>query len=195
LGVIGAGNIGKRAIEIGLAFGMKILVFTRNPDDSLLKKGDIKFVSLEDLLANSDVITLHVPYNDSTHYLINRGNIGKFKKGSILINTARGGIVETQAVLDGLDQGILGGVGLDVLEEECSVKEERELLTSEFLKTCDIKTQLLNHVLVTKENVVVTPHNAFNSREALSQILTTTVSNIKAFLSGNPQNIVSVVSI
>ncbi|MBI1982122.1 MAG: hydroxyacid dehydrogenase [Candidatus Levybacteria bacterium] len=191
LGVIGAGNIGKRAIEIGLAFGMKILVFTRNPDDSLLKKGDIKFVSLEDLLANSDVITLHVPYNDSTHYLINRGNIGKFKKGSILINTARGGIVETQAVLDGLDQGILGGVGLDVLEEECSVKEERELLTSEFLKTCDIKTQLLNHVLVTKENVVVTPHNAFNSREALSQILTTTVSNIKSYLEGKPQNIVS----
>lgn len=190
LGVIGAGNIGKRVIEIGLAFGMKILVFTRNPDQSLLQKGDIRFVSLEDLLANSDVITLHVPYNDSTHYLINRGNIGKFKKGSILINTARGGIVETQAVLDGLDQGILGGVGLDVLEEECSVKEERELLTSEFLKACDIKTQLLNHVLVTKENVIVTPHNAFNSREALSQILTTTVSNIKAFLSGNPQNIV-----
>lgn len=188
LGVIGAGNIGKRVIEIGVVFGMKVLVFTRTPDESLLKKGDIKFVSLDELLSSSDVITLHVPYNDSTHNLINRANIQKFKKGSILVNTARGGVVETQAVLEGLDKGILGGVGLDVLEEECSVKEERELLTSEFLKTCDIKTQLLNHVLLTKENVIVTPHNAFNSREALSQILETTVSNIKAFIKGNPQN-------
>lgn len=188
LGVIGAGNIGKRVIELGLAFGMKVLVFTRTLDEALLKKGDIKFVSLDELLSNSDIVTLHVPYNDSTRNLIKRENIQKFKKGSILINTARGGIVETQAVLDGLQRGILAGVGLDVLEEECSVKEERELLTSEFLKTCDIKTQLLNHVLLTKENVIVTPHNAFNSREALSQILTTTVANIKAFLKGKPHN-------
>lgn len=190
LGVIGAGNIGRRVIEIGLCFGMRVLVFTQTPDRSLEEKG-VRFVDLSELLSASDVITLHVPHDKSTHHLINTQNIKEIKKGAILINTARGGIVETQAILEGLEQGILGGVGLDVLEEECSVKEERELLTEEFLKTCDIKTQLLNHVLVTKENVIVTPHNAFNSAESLSQILTTTIANISTYLDGSPQNLVS----
>lgn len=176
LGVIGAGHIGKRVIEIAKCFGMKVLVFTKHQKSS---------TSLEQLLSSSDVITIHVPYNSDTHHLINMKNIRFFKKGSILINTARGGIVETQAILEGLERGILMGAGLDVLEEECNLREEKELLTNEFLKSCDIKTQLLNHVLLTRNDVIVTPHNAFNSREALLQILQTTVSNIQSFLQGN----------
>ncbi len=181
LGVIGAGHIGKRVIEIAKCFGMKVLIFTKH------QKGS---VSLEQLLSSSDVITIHVPYNSDTHHLINMKNIRLFKKGSMLINTSRGGIVETQAILEGLERGILMGAGLDVLEEECNLREEKELLTNEFLKSCDIKTQLLNHVLLTRNDVIVTPHNAFNSREALLQILETTVLNIQAFETGKPRNTV-----
>lgn len=187
LGVIGAGNIGKCVIEIAKGFGMNVLVFTNHPDQSIV---GVSFVSLEDLLANSDVVTLHVPYTQKTHHLINVDNVSTFKKGSILINTARGQLVETQAILEGLEKGFLKAVGVDVLEEECTLKEERALLTSDFLKGCDIKTQLLNHVLMTKKNVIVTPHNAFNSTEALEQILKITEENIQSFLDGNPINVV-----
>lgn len=186
LGVIGAGHIGRRVIEIAKGFGMNVLVFTRHK----VAIPGVKFASLEELITSSDIITIHVPATPETKHLVNRENIKKFKKGSLLINTARGAIVETQAILEGLESGVLSGVGLDVFEEECFLKEERELLTSDFLKTCNLKTQLLNHVLLTKENVIVTPHNAFNSREALSQILEITVSNIKAFLDGRPENVV-----
>lgn len=190
LGVLGAGKIGKRVIELGLAFGMKVLVFTHHPDSSEAYE-NVSYVSLDSLLENSDIVSLHLPSNPQTRHIINRESIKKFKKGSILINTARGELVETQALLEGLEAGILKGVGLDVLEEECSLKEERQLLTSDFLKTCDIKTQLLNHVLITRENVIITPHNAFNSEESLLQILETTIGNINSYITGEPQNVVS----
>lgn len=190
IGVLGAGHIGKTVIKIARCFGMKVLVFTRTKDQNLEKDENISFVSLETLLGNSDIVSLHLPHTKETEHIINMKNIEKLKKGSILINTARGALVETQAILEGLDRGILSGVGLDVLEEECGLKEERELLSREFLKSCDIKTQLLNHVILTRNDAVVTPHNAFNSKEALAQILETTISNIKAFSEGKPQNLV-----
>lgn len=190
LGVLGAGHIGKRVIKIARAFGMKILIFTRTKDEDLAKDRNISYASLDALLANSDIVTLHLSHTKKTEHVINMKNIGKFKKGSILINTARGPLVETQAILEGLDKGILQAVGLDVLEEECSLKEERELLSREFLKSCDIKTQLLNHVLLTRNEVIITPHNAFNSKEALHEILDTTIANVKAYLSNQPQNLI-----
>jgi D-lactate dehydrogenase len=189
LGVLGTGHIGKKVIEMGLCFGMKILAFNRSEDEELVSRG-VRYVDIVTVLANSDVISLHLPHTKETEHIINMQNINKFKKGSVLINTARGSLVETQAVLEGLEKGILSGAGIDVLEEECSLKEERELLTNEFLKSCDIKTQLLNHVLLMRSDVIITPHNAFNSKEALIQILDITVSNIKAFLNGSRLNIV-----
>ena len=191
LGVVGAGNIGKTVIHIARGFGMNVIVYTRTKHASLQKQG-VSFVdSLDELLLVSDIVTLHVPDISETHHIINMQNISKFKKGSILINTARGGLVETQAMLEGLDKDILQAVGIDVLEEECNLKEERELITSDFLQKCDLKTQLLNHILLTKEKVIITPHNAFNSTEALNQILQITISNIKSYLDNNPQNLVA----
>lgn len=189
LGVLGTGHIGKKVIEMGLCFGMKILAFNRSEDEELVKRG-VRYVDMDTVFANSDVISLHLPHTKETEHIINMQNIVKFKKGSVLINTARGSLVETQAILEGLERGILSGAGIDVLEEECSLKEERELLTNEFLKSCDIKTQLLNHVLLMRSDVIVTPHNAFNSKEALIQILDITISNIKSFLNGSRLNIV-----
>jgi D-lactate dehydrogenase len=192
LGVIGAGHIGRKVIDIAKCFGMHVLVYTRTKDEKLVTDDKVSYAeSLEQLLSNSDVITLHVPHTPETEHIINMGNLDKIKKGAVLINTARGPLVETQAILEGVEKGVFSAVGLDVLEEEGPLKEERELLTSEFLKCCDPKTALMNHILLTREEVIITPHNAFNSKEALMQIIETTISNIKAYLSGSPQNIVT----
>jgi D-lactate dehydrogenase len=169
---------------------MKVLVYTRNHDNELARELGFSYVDLPRLLAQSDIVSLHVPYFPETHHLINKENILQFKKGSILINTSRGGVVDTEAILLGFDEGILRGCGLDVLEEECFVMDETQLMTPEFLKQCDLKTQLMNHVLLKKTNVIITPHNAFNSTEALRRILDTTAENIRAFVDNKPINVV-----
>ena len=186
LGIVGFGHIGRRIAEIAKCFKLTVLVTTRHPDEKQAHQFGITFVALPTLLSSSDIISLHVPLTHETKYLINRENVKLIKRGAILINTARGAVAETEAIVFALEQGILGAAALDVLDEECVLKEERELLTKEFLKTCNLKTQLLNHVLLTKENVIITPHNAFNSSEALQEILETTISNITAFVAGKP---------
>lgn len=189
IGVIGAGKIGDKVVRLARAFEMQVLLYTRHPETVAGQDG-IKAVSLDELLANADIVTLHVPYTPETHHIINKDNITKFKKGSILINTARGPLVETQAILHGLESGILKGAGLDVLEEECGLKEERELLTEEFFKSCDVRTQLMDHMLINRDDVLYTSHNGFNSAESVHQILDVTTDNINKLLLGNAQNIV-----
>lgn len=184
IGIIGAGNIGSAVARISHAFGMKVLVYSHHDP----KLPNTTFVGLPRLLEESDVVTLHVPLTPETKHMINMKNIMTMKKGSLLINTARGGLIETEALLQALDTKILAGAGIDVLEEECYVREERELLATEFLAKCDMKTQLLNHVLLNRDDVIVTPHNAFNSTESLEEILKTTVDNISSFLKGKAQN-------
>ncbi|HUD04795.1 MAG TPA: NAD(P)-dependent oxidoreductase [Patescibacteria group bacterium] len=189
LGVIGTGHIGKNVCELGLAFGMPVLAYCHSQDQELIAKG-IRYVSLEELLAGADIVTLHLPHSHDTEHVINSQNISQFKKGAILINTARGVLVETKAILEGLEKGILAGAGLDVLEEENALKEEREFLASEHIIKGDIQTELLDHILLTRDDVVITPHNAFNSIEALHQILETSLGNIRSFLSGTPVNMI-----
>lgn len=191
LGVIGLGHIGTEVIRIARGFGMHVVVLPHHPSEALAKKLHVTFLTLPELLRAADIVTLHVPYTKQTHHLINKKNIKKMKMGSVLLNTARGGLVETEAILHGLDNGILAGVGLDVLEGECGIKEERQLLSGKFKRECDLKTQLMNHVLLQRENVLVTPHNAFNSIEALKRILDTTTENILTFFEKKPQNVVA----
>lgn len=192
IGVIGTGHIGKEVIKISHGIGMKVIAYSRHPNEELARKLKVTFHNLNELLSLSDVVTFHVPHSKETHHMINKRNIGKFKKGSILINTARGGLIQTEAILYGLEKGILKAVGLDVLEEECGIKEERELLTGKFIEKCDLKTQLYNHVLLNKENVFITPHNAFNSNEALDTILHLTSDNIINFIKHAPINTILV---
>ena len=189
LGIIGTGKIGTTMVQIAKGFGMQIVAYSHHVDSALETLG-VKFLELPELLQTSDIVSIHVPETEETQHMINKGNINLFKKGSILINTARGGIVETEAILQGIEEKILVGVGLDVLEEECNIREERELLTKEFLQTCDLKTQLMNHMLLNRKEVIVTPHNAFNSKESLLEILQVTEDNITSFLSGTPKNVV-----
>jgi len=190
LGIIGLGHIGQRVAKIAKGFEMRVIASDPRKDIKLGKKLDIQYFGLTDLLAGSDIISLHAPYGKDTHHLINKSNIGRIKKGAYIINTARGGLIETQALVTALDKKIIAGAGLDVLEEECFIKEEKQLLTKLFQKKCDLKTVLQGHMLIQDPRVLVTPHNAFNSEEALRRILDTTVENIAAFFSGKQINLV-----
>ncbi|HEY4674816.1 MAG TPA: hydroxyacid dehydrogenase [Candidatus Bathyarchaeia archaeon] len=189
LGVVGAGRIGLHVIRIAKGFGMNVLAYDVNQNNLLPEVLGFEYASLEDVLSKSDVITLHVPYNKFTHHLINKDSIKLIKKGAVLINTSRGAVVDTEALIEGLNKGILSGAGLDVLEGEELIKEEKQLLyDQEKLET--LSNLVKGHILLSKENVVFTPHIAFYSQEALERILEVTVQNIVAFSSENPQNIV-----
>jgi D-lactate dehydrogenase len=172
-------------------FGMKVVGFDAYPNADLAQKLEFTYLPLEELLATSDIITIHVPYNKDTRHLINKENIGKIKKGAYLINTARGAIVETEAIVDALKNETLAGAGLDVLEEEGDMSDELSLLTSPHPKEEQLKIALENHYLIDHPRVIVTPHNAFNTKEAVERILDTTIENIKNFSAGSPTNVVS----
>ncbi len=182
LGVVGVGSIGRHVIRIANGFEMNVIAFDVFKNKKLEKELGFKYVGFDYLLKNSDIITLHCPYNKNTHHLINKNNINKIKKGALLINTARGALVETDTLVNALDKGILSGAGLDVLEDECYIKEDKQVMSKHFPKKFDMRIILENHILAKKENVIVTPHNAFNSVEALERILDVTVNNIKGFL-------------
>ena len=190
LGVIGTGRIGKHVIRIAKGFELTVIATDPYPDKEFAAKMGFEYVDLDSLLASSDIITLHAPLTPQTKHMINLNNIGKIKRGAILINTARGGLVQTEALLKAIEQGILSAAGLDVLEEECFIKEEKQLLSRAFERECDLRTVLEEHILLAQDNVIITPHNAFNSTEALQRILDTTVENIKAFLAGAAVNVV-----
>lgn len=189
LGVIGTGHIGANVAEYGLALGMKVIAYNHHEDTGLVEKG-VKYIPLEQLLQEADIVSLHLPSTAETQHIINMNNIKMFKKGALLINTARGALIETAAILYGLEQGILQGVGLDVLEEESELKEERQLLSRHFLQNADYKTELMDHILMQRDDVIITPHNAFNSKEALQEILETTFANIKSFINNTPNNLI-----
>lgn len=188
IGVIGTGQIGLHVIRIAKGFGMNVVAYDVRQNRLLSDILGFEYASLEDLLARSDIITLHVPYIRATHHLMNKDTFKLVKKGAILINTARGAIVDTEALIEALEDKILAGAGLDVIEGEELVKEEKQLLHEP--KNLKALTSFVrDHVLLDKDNVVFTPHIAFCSQEALERILETTVQNIAAFVSGNPQNV------
>ncbi|MBU1104773.1 hydroxyacid dehydrogenase [Patescibacteria group bacterium] len=190
LGVVGTGKIGINVIKIAKGFGMTVEAYDPYPKPEMEGFLGFKYVPLEKVLFESDIVTLHCPLSDSTKHLINSKNIGLMKKGVYLINTARGGLIETQALFEALRNGKVAGAGLDVLEEEDFLKEERELLCKGSTQKANLTTLAQNHILVNLSNVIVTPHNAFNSKEALQRILDTTADNIASYLEGTPVNTV-----
>ncbi len=190
LGVIGTGRIGKNVINIALGFGMKVFAFDLYPDQALASQKGFEYKTIEEVLTNSDVLTLHTPYTKENHHLLNKERFSLIKKGAYLINTARGELIDTDALIVALSDGTLSGAGLDVLEGERELKEEIEILSDpnkrEHVK--DYKTLFEGRVLMDLPNVVVTPHLAFYSKEAEEEIIKTTVDNINNFITGNPTN-------
>jgi D-lactate dehydrogenase len=185
LGVIGAGSIGVHVIKIAKGFGMKVIASDAKPNHILEELLDFKYVPLDGLLQNSDIITLHCPYNVHTHHLINMDNINKIKKGTLFINTARSGIVEPKALYYAIEKGIFSGAGLDVFEGEELLKEENQMLTKN-VSVEHLEAILKRNILLRNENVIITPHMAFDSVEAVERILDTTVENIFSFFNGKP---------
>ena len=191
LGVVGCGHIGKHVVRIARGFDMNVLVYERRPDVKLAGELGFTPATLEDLYAKSDIITFHVPLTPETKHMFNAAAIRKAKKGAVIINTSRGEIMDTKALIKGLNSGKIAGAGLDVLEGECYIREEKQVLDPKFAEECDLRQVLQNHVLLKLPNVLITPHNAFNSQEALERILNTTIGNVHAFSKGKKENVVA----
>ncbi|MGB5947777.1 MAG: hydroxyacid dehydrogenase [Parvibaculum sp.] len=189
-GVIGTGHIGRHAIRIAKGFAMQVIACEEKPDPALAERLGFRFVPLDELLAESDVISLHVPLTAATQNLLSEAAFARMKSGVVVINTARGGLIDTAALIRALRSGKVAGAGLDVLPEEPLIREEAELVSSAFAGQHDLKSLIANHVLLNMPNVIVTPHSAFYTREAVQRIIETTVGNIEAFLTGAPVNLV-----
>lgn len=190
LGIVGTGDIGRCTIEIASGFRMNVLAYDVEPDQEFAEQEGFDYVSFEDLLERSDIISLHVPLNDKTRAMIGEEEFERMKDGVVLINTARGQIVDVEALLFALSSGKVAAAGLDVLPEEPAIREEAQLLHRIFRERHDLRTVLADHVLLRMRNVIITPHSAFNTREAIGRILDTTVENIRAFVADAPINTV-----
>lgn len=188
LGVVGTGNIGRHVIRIAKGFAMDVVAFDLRPNPDLALAVGFRYATMEELLAQSDVISLHVPASASTKNLLSADAFAHMKDGVIIINTARGSLIDTHALIMALQSGRVGGAGLDVLPDEPLIREEAQLVCSFYAGHQDLRNLVADHVLLHLPNVVVTPHSAFNTREAVGRIATTTVRNIEAFIAGTPQN-------
>ncbi len=176
VGIIGTGKIGQVLAHILRGFGCRVLAFDLYPNQELIDQHQVQYVSLDELYQESDIISLHVPLNDKTRYMINADTIQKMKAGVMLINTSRGGLVDTKAVIDGLKHKHIGAVGLDVYEEEEGLFFEDH---SEDILQDDVIARLM-----TFKNVLITSHQAFLTDTALTNIADTTIENLDAFEKG-----------
>lgn len=173
VGVIGTGKIGRVFIDICRGFGMKVLAYDKYPADNLDNGDTIKYTTLDDLFANSDIISLHCPLTEDTKHIINEATINKCKKGVVIINTSRGALVDAEALLSAIKSRQVGAACLDVYEEESDFFFEDY---SGHIMEDDILARLIS-----MPNVIVTSHQAFLTEEALSNIAETTVNNIIQF--------------
>lgn len=190
LGILGTGDIGRCVIEMANGFRMNVIAFDIQPDEKLAERLDFEYVAFEEVLECSDVISLHVPLNHNTHHLLAEEEFERMKDGVVIINTARGQVIDVEALLFALSSGKVAAAGLDVLPDEPTIREEAQLLHRIFREHHDLQTLLADHVLLRMRNVIITPHSAFNTKEAIERILETTVANIEAFLRQTPQNLV-----
>lgn len=182
LGVIGVGHIGMHVIRIAKGFGMHVKAFDLHQDIFTSEILHYTYTDVDNILKNSDIISLHMPYNKFTHHFINKEKLSKMKKGAILINTARGGLVDTDALYQALKAGQIGGAGLDVIEGEELIRDDDALDVHSMKKIHQI---FRDKEIFKMPNVIFTPHNAFNSYEANKRIIDTTLENIENFKKEN----------
>lgn len=176
VGVIGTGKIGKVAIGLFKGLGMNVLAYDLYPDNAFAEAEGIKYVTLDELYANSDIITLHCPLTKETEYLICDESINKMKDGVMIVNTGRGKLIHTRHLIDGLLSRKIGYAGLDVYEEEGAYFYEDH---SDAVMTDDVLARLLSF-----NNVIVTSHQAFFTQEAMENIANTTMNSISDFFAG-----------
>ena len=181
VGIVGTGKIGRIFADICKGFGMRILAYDKFPNPET----GLEYVSMDHLLEMSDIISLHCPLTEETAHIISDASISRMKQGAVIINTSRGGLVDTDALIEGLKDGHIGAACLDVYEEEGEVFYE------------DYSGQVLQDDklvrLIGMPNVIVTSHQAFLTQEALDNIAQTTVNNLTRFFQGNPEETTEVI--
>jgi len=185
LGVIGTGRIGRQVLRLAKAFGMETLGTDSHRDPEAAAALGFRYVSFSRMLQLADFVSINVPLTPSTYHLFNRETFAKCRPGMILINTARGPMIDSEALIEALDSGIIAGAGLDVLEDERVMRKKAAHILSE------VSSIMHNSTLMGHPNVIVTPHIAFNSHEAIARINRITIDNIAAFLRGEPRNLIS----
>lgn len=176
IGVIGTGKIAKVFISLLSGFNVNFLAYDVYQDHEFAAKFNVKYTTLDEIYEKSDVISLHCPLTDETRYMINADSINKMKKGVLIVNTGRGPLIDTRALICGIKSGKIGGAGLDVYEKE-----------SDYFYYDHSQTTLQDDVLsrlLSFKNVIVTSHQAFFTKEALTSIATVTINNINDFLNG-----------
>lgn len=191
LGVLGVGSIGRNVIRIAGGFEMKVVACDLRPDEKLAQRLGFRYAPFDDVLGAADVLTLHLPATPETNKLLSHKEFSRMKDGVVLINTARGDLIDMQALIEALRRGKVAAAGLDVLPDEPMIREEAELICSVFCNKHDLRNLVADHILLRMPNVVVTPHSAFNTREAIGRIIDTTIENIISFVDGQPRNVVT----
>jgi D-lactate dehydrogenase len=209
-GIVGTGRVGLCTIPIARSFGMNVIACDIRPRPELAGELGFRYVEFEELLADSDIISLHANLNPSSCHILNREAFAKCRPGVVIINTARGKLIDTDALIEALDQGIVAGAGLDVLGEESVMRRRAERIIGDQiiqrlrkpiarprvaardpLRTKEIEKLMRLGSLLLRPEVVCTPHTAFNCMEAIERIDRVTVENIKAFIAGTPINTLS----
>lgn len=198
LGVIGAGRVGLHVISMARGFGMKVVAYERDPHAFMDRLLDFEYVDLKELRSRADIITLHAVLSESTYHMIDQEFLEGCKKGVVLINTARGGLIDTDALIEALENGQVGGAGLDVLEDEPAKDEDvsgriseqivanlrsvgstEELRSQRTDRVKELADLMRNKRLLSNPKVTFTPHVAFNTEEAIQRINQSTLDNIR----------------
>ncbi len=192
LGVIGAGKIGRNVIKAAKAFGLKVIAYDPFLTPEMEAEIDVTAVELNDLLKTSDIITLHTPLTKDNYHLIDSKKLDLMKDGVYIVNTARGELLDTEALVMAIKSGKVAGAALDVLEDEklIDIDEEELLLKKKNTTKETLEHVLANTILMHMPEVILTGHNAYNTSEAIQRINLTSVDNIQKYLTKIPQNIV-----
>jgi D-lactate dehydrogenase len=207
IGLIGMGRVGQRVASLAKAFRMKVIAHDINHPPELAREAGFEWVSLDHLFENSDVISLHATLSPETYHVVNAASLARTRRGVIIINTARGALVNTMALRDALESGQVGGAGLDVLQDERVLRQSApNIIADDILRHLrsdalaheardadrirDLRELVLGEAVLSRPNVVFTPHVAFNSHEAILRMREETAANLRAFVHGKPQNLV-----
>jgi len=187
IGIFGTGKIGTHVLEMLQGFEANIIAFDPFPNKEKAKKLGFTYVSKTKLLKESDIISLHTPLFESTYHMIDAKALKKMKANAFIVNTARGGLIDSEALVMALEKNEIAGAALDVLEGEDYLEDNIKLL-SKGCSAKDTRLSLMNNILIAHPNTIITPHNAFNTDEAVKRIIDTSIENLRQFTKGNIQN-------
>ena len=184
IGIVGLGAIGAEMARLSYGFGLKVLGYDLKKRDILSEKYAVSYVDFDTLIEKSDFISIHTPLSKENYHMFNADVFKRIKQGAVIVNTGRGEIIDTQALYNALVEGKISGAGLDVLESEETLTDSDYLVDVGRMNVNSLQKTVLNNSLMKLNNVIITPHIAYDTKEAIERILTFTMSNIFAFENG-----------